>query len=79
MGPRPRAHADGLSRDQYARLPSEPGIARLPNRIMSVASADVPLKGLIYLIRAYALLLPQFPDLELLVVSKLREGTPRSS
>ncbi len=52
----------------------EPGVARLPNRIMSVASADVALKGLIYLIKAYAQLLPRYPDLELLVVSKLREG-----
>lgn len=52
----------------------EPGVTRRTNRIMSVASADVPLKGLIYLIRAYALLLPRFPDLDLLVVSKLREG-----
>lgn len=52
----------------------EPGIVRKTNRIMAVASADVALKGLIYLIRAYAKLVKERPDLELLVVSKLREG-----
>ncbi len=52
----------------------EPGVPRLSNRLMAVASADVALKGLIYLIRAYAELVKTRPDLELLVVSKLREG-----
>ncbi|MCC6919994.1 MAG: glycosyltransferase family 4 protein [Alphaproteobacteria bacterium] len=52
----------------------EPSVPRLSNRIMAVASADVALKGLIYLIRAYAELVKTRPDLELLVVSKLREG-----
>jgi glycosyltransferase involved in cell wall biosynthesis len=51
-----------------------PEIARRHNRLMAVASADVPLKGLIYLIRAYHMLLATRPDLELLVVGKLREG-----
>jgi len=31
-----------------------PDVKRLPNRLIACASADVPLKGLIYLIRAYA-------------------------
>jgi glycosyltransferase involved in cell wall biosynthesis len=52
----------------------EPGVVRKSNRIMAVASADVALKGLIYLIQAYAKLVKTRPDLELLVVSKLREG-----
>ena len=52
----------------------EPGIVRKTNRIMCVTSADVALKGLMYLIHAYADLLKTRPDLELLVVSKLREG-----
>jgi len=51
-----------------------PGITRKANRLIAVASADVPLKGLIYLVRAYHLLLAARPDLELLVVGKLREG-----
>lgn len=52
----------------------EPGIVRKTNRLMAVTSADVALKGLMYLIHAYAELLKTRPDLELLVVSKLREG-----
>ena len=49
-------------------------IKRKPNQIITTASADVPLKGLIYLIRAYHLLLKDFPKLELIVIGKLREG-----
>ena len=49
-------------------------IKRKPNQLITTASADVPLKGLIYLIRAYDLLLKDFPELELVVIGKLREG-----
>ena len=52
----------------------QPHITRKTNRLMVTASADVPLKGLIYLIRAYHSLLVAHPDLELLVVGRLREG-----
>ena len=52
----------------------QPHITRRKNRLMATASADVPLKGLIYLIRAYHMLLADHPDLELLVVGRLREG-----
>ncbi len=49
-------------------------IARAKNRLITTASADVPLKGLIYLIRAYDTLLKEFPDLNLTVIGRLREG-----
>ena len=52
----------------------QPHIERKTNRLMVTASADVPLKGLIYLIEAYASLLDAHQDLELLVVGRLREG-----
>jgi glycosyltransferase involved in cell wall biosynthesis len=51
-----------------------PDIPRKTNRLMATASADVPLKGLVYLVRAYHELLKTRPDLELVVIGKLREG-----
>ena len=41
---------------------------------MATCSADAPLKGLRYLLHAYARLLEQYPDLELLLVSKPNPG-----
>lgn len=61
----------GIDSDCFRPLPE---IQRLPNRLMATASADVPLKGLIYLVEAYASLLAEFPGLELVVVGKLRDG-----
>jgi len=51
-----------------------PAVMRNPLRLMATCSADAPLKGLRYLLQAYARLLPQHPGLELLVVSKPRPG-----
>ncbi len=50
-----------------------PDITRKPYRIMVTASADAPLKGLDYLLKAMALLIPEQPALELLVLGKLKE------
>ena len=61
----------GIDTEQFRPLPH---IERRANLLITTASADVPLKGLIYLIEAYAKLLPNHPDLELLVIGKLREG-----
>lgn len=49
-------------------------ISRRPLRLMATASADAPLKGLRYLLEAYAALLPRYPALELLVIGKPRSG-----
>lgn len=62
---------EGIETDKFHPLPE---VARMPNRLMATASADVALKGLVYLIRAYARLLDEFPDLELVVVGSLRKG-----
>lgn len=62
---------NGIDTDIFQPIPEIP---RKPNRLIATASADVPLKGLIYLIEAYAALLPQHPDLELVVIGTLREG-----
>ena len=51
-----------------------PDVARNPLRLMATCSADAPLKGLRYLLRAYAELLRSYPQLELLVISKPRPG-----
>lgn len=61
----------GINHEQFYPMPE---VARKTNRLIACASADVPLKGLIYLIRAYASLLKDRPDLELMVIGRLREG-----
>jgi glycosyltransferase involved in cell wall biosynthesis len=62
-----------LGIDQTIYAP-QPDIRRRDNRILTTASADVPLKGLKYLIEAYAILLERYPRLELVVIGKPREG-----
>ena len=52
----------------------DPASVRVTNRIVTTASADVPLKGLRFLLEAYHRLLPAHPDLELVVIGRLREG-----
>lgn len=51
-----------------------PGVERRPRRLMATASADAPLKGLRYLLEAYAALLVDYPDLELLIVGRPQPG-----
>ena len=51
-----------------------PDVQRRPRRLMATCSADAPLKGTRYLLRAYARLLQTHPDLELLLVSKPLPG-----
>ena len=42
--------------------------------LLTTASADVPLKGLIYLLKAFALLASSRPTLKLVVIGQLRKG-----
>lgn len=49
----------------------EPGIARNPRQLIAIASADQPLKGVQYLIHAFADLCRQFPNLRLTLVGSL--------
>lgn len=62
---------NGIDTDEFAPMA---GVDRRPLRLMATASADAPLKGLRYLLRAYAQLLPKYPGLELLIVSKPKPG-----
>jgi glycosyltransferase involved in cell wall biosynthesis len=53
-----------------------PEIPRVPGRIMTTASADVPFKGLLPLIEAVAKLRTERPDAHLVVVGRLRPESP---
>jgi len=53
-----------------------PGVTRVPGRIMTTASADIPLKGLAVLLEALAKLLTERSDAHLVVIGKLREKSP---
>lgn len=46
-------------------------------RIVTTSSSDVPLKGLRHLLAAFEALVPDWPELELVVVGKPREGQSR--
>jgi glycosyltransferase involved in cell wall biosynthesis len=61
----------GVDREVFRPAPFE---ARRPARLVTTASADTPLKGLRYLLQAYAILAAERPLLELVVVGRLREG-----
>ena len=62
---------NGIDTTEFRPMPD---VTRRPKRLMATASADAPLKGLRYLLRAYAQLLSRHPDLELLLVSKPQPG-----
>lgn len=47
-----------------------PEIAKIPRRIMATVSADQPLKGVTFLLRALAEVVRHYPDVELLMVGK---------
>lgn len=72
----------GVARERITVVPNgvdrafgpQPQVERLPNRLVTTASADVPLKGLRFLLEAFATLAPARPELELVVVGKLRDG-----
>ncbi|HTW99974.1 MAG TPA: glycosyltransferase family 4 protein [Acidimicrobiales bacterium] len=50
------------------------GIARIPGRIVTTASADVPIKGLAVLLEALAKLRTERPDAHLVITGQLRSG-----
>jgi glycosyltransferase involved in cell wall biosynthesis len=62
---------NGIDTEVFRPLES---LERNPLRLMATCSADAPLKGLRYLLKAHARLLREFPGLELLLVGKPRPG-----
>ena len=55
-----------------------PGVARVPGRIMTTASADVPMKGLAYLLEALAKLRTSLPEAHLVVIGEPRPESAAS-
>ena len=49
-------------------------IKKIPFRLVTVASADVPLKGLDYLLEALSDLIKVYPDISLSIIGELRKG-----
>ena len=71
-------HPISLGVDQKAFCP-DPEIEVSPMKIVTTASADTPLKGLHILVAAYHKLLDTHPELELVVIGKLRKGLARKA
>ncbi|SDO23153.1 Glycosyltransferase involved in cell wall bisynthesis [Streptomyces sp. cf386] len=54
----------------------DPSVPRIPGRIVTTSSADVPLKGLVFLVEALAKVRTEHPDAHLVVVGKRPEEGP---
>lgn len=65
-----------LGVDQVAFSPNA-RVQKRPQRLITTASADTPLKGLNILLEAYYQLRQTRPELELVVIGKLRNGATR--
>ncbi len=74
----------GVDHDRIAVVPvgvddavfrPRPEIARVPGRLVTTASADVPMKGLVPLLEALARVRTEREDAHLVVVGRLREGS----
>lgn len=62
---------NGIDTDAFAPMPE---IRRKPHQLMATASADMPLKGLDYLLEALANLAERYADLKLLVIGSPNSG-----
>ncbi|HIG42780.1 MAG: glycosyltransferase family 4 protein [bacterium] len=60
---------NGIDTEVFRPLPE---VARIDYRLMTTTSADQPLKGLQYLLRAVAQLTGPYPDIHLVVLGKLK-------
>ncbi|CAL9288986.1 glycosyltransferase family 4 protein [Streptomyces sp. SudanB25_2051] len=76
LGVRPdRVHVVPIGADTTLWSP-DPSVPEVPGRIVTTSSADVPLKGLVYLVEALAKLRTEVPDAHLVVVGKRAEDGP---
>ncbi|MEG3626455.1 glycosyltransferase family 4 protein [Streptomyces poriticola] len=70
LGVRPdRVHVVHIGADTDLFSP-DPSVRRVPGRIVTTSSADVPLKGLVFLVEALAKVRTEQPDAHLVVVGK---------
>ncbi|MFE0511782.1 glycosyltransferase family 4 protein, partial [Streptomyces sp. NPDC058964] len=70
-----RIHVVHIGADTDLFSPN-PAVPVVPGRIVTTSSADVPLKGLIFLIEALAKVRTEHPDAHLVVVGKRAEDGP---
>jgi glycosyltransferase involved in cell wall biosynthesis len=63
----------------HRRFRPRPEVSRVPGRIMTTASADVPFKGLLVLVEALAKLRTERPDAHLTVIGRLRSDSLTAS
>jgi glycosyltransferase involved in cell wall biosynthesis len=70
--PEDRLHIVPVGVDQQSFRPM-PEVARVPGRIMTTASADVPMKGLVPLLEAVAKLRVEREDAHLVVIGKQKD------
>ncbi|MEO3766478.1 glycosyltransferase family 4 protein [Streptomyces sp. B8F3] len=76
LGVRPeRVHVVPIGADTELFTP-DPAVPRVPGRIVTTASADVPLKGLVHLVEALAKIRTEQPDAHVVVVGKRAEDGP---
>ncbi|MEU9580829.1 MULTISPECIES: glycosyltransferase family 4 protein [Streptomyces] len=76
LGVRPgRVHVVHIGADTDLFSP-DPSVARVPGRIVTTSSADVPLKGLVFLVEALAKLRTEQPGAHLVVVGRRAEDGP---
>ncbi len=52
-----------------------PGVERVPFSVVTTASADVPLKGLVHLVEAFSLLVRGYPRARLSIIGATRPGS----
>nr|WP_223767112.1 glycosyltransferase family 4 protein [Streptomyces huiliensis] len=76
LGVRPeRVHVVPIGADTDLFSP-DPSVAVVPGRIVTTSSADVPLKGLVYLVEALAKVRTENPDAHLVVVGRRADDGP---
>ena len=52
-----------------------PGVKRLPHQLISTASSDIAMKGQRYLLEALAKLRADYPDIKLVLIGRLKDGS----